>query len=144
MSSVPQRNWVWITAVLDPGRVHTSNSVSRSCSFWFLCLGNIFNIHQNVQAEVFHRRKKFPMMLFKRSIPSLSRLLRELWLLFHIQWFFCYGPGTVQNMLPSFSCLSVFQPVDDTSEPVAMETTTQENLSFNLPPLPFPFVSENF
>lgn len=52
---------------------------------------------------------------------------------------FCCGPCTVQGMSPSFSYLSVFQPVDDTSEPVTMETTTQENLSFNLPPLPFPF-----
>lgn len=100
--------------------------------------------HQNVQAEVFQRKKKFPMMLSERSVASLSRLLQGLWVLFHIQWFSAMGRALCESMLPSFSHLCVFQPADDTSEPVTMETTLEENLSFNLSPLPFPLDSENF
>lgn len=51
-----------------------------------------------------------------------------------------YVPDTVQSTAPLFSYFSVFQPADEAWELVTMETTTQENLSSDLSPLPHPLI----
>lgn len=114
------------------GHVPSSFSASETFST-SKCSGKNIPKEKGISHDAFQEKRRIAIL----PVPGAQTL-------FSYAVVFCYGPCTGQSVLPPFSYSSVFQPVDDTSELVTMETATQENLSFNLPPPPFTRVSENF
>lgn len=114
------------------GHVPSSFSVSET-SWTSKCSGRSLPKEKEISHHALREKDCIDIQAVTGALPLISYTV-----------VFCYGLCTVRSVSPSFSYLSVFQPTDDTSEPVTMETTTQENLSFNLSPLPFRLVSENF
>lgn len=108
------------------GHVPSSFSASETFST-SKCSGKSIPKEKGISHDAFQEKHRIAILPVPGALTLISYAV-----------VFCYGPCTGQTVLPPFSYLSVFQPVDDTSEPVTMETATQENLSFNLLPLPFP------